>query len=525
MNAYLEQQQQVPSRISDYRKECERLSGMLQEWPVVVTQIGAVERKQESMLRNRSARAIEEMSIDVRNSLKRQMAEVQNFKGKILEQFTEIECSYRGIFDYAVEISEDDRSCSSLVGGRGQVMTHENSRFSTSGIIASGAQGRDNLGRSSSEREINVEMGEKWEGVAVEKKDERKDVERKKRVLVGVEVEQIGKMEEDCSMCDKAVYNWETREMMCFKAVIGVIKVFGVNEANDKLELKRTMQWRDMRGLESILRDICMEQINNLMYGVVLQLREGEVKRVEELDQWTLNKESNNGEIDTGGLLNGERVFWYLVSRRDTLALLIIDQRSGYCNGKWDSVAIYTNSVRRVHNLSHLDNTVIGVLSVGGSVLANETTLLLSCGEEANKVAVISLPPQSHHNQTSTSASSPSSSANSTVNVKFVTLTNVNPCYGGHPLIWTPSGEPLQGYLWTGKLTTQVYKVDLETLLKNVKKRKKTIQQVHEILPLENRITAFCLTDDSTIFAFGENKVDDSYEHLALLLKLDFTST
>ena len=129
-----------------------------------------------------------------------------------------------------------------------------------------------------------------------------------------------------------------------------------------------------------------------------------------------------------------------------------------------------------------------------------------------NKVAVVSLPPQSHHNRTSTPSSSPSSSANSTVNVKYVMpleWIGYSPLFGHH------LETPLQGYLWVrdGKnKKTLVYKVDLETDLNNLKANNETqLREVHDIFPREqnhsdNKITPLGATDDSTIFALMVNQ-------------------
>ena len=512
LSVYLEPQLRIQSRISDYREDCERLRDFLKEWETVVTQIGTVERKREAVLRSESTRAIEEVSSYVRNSLKCQMADIQKFKAKLLDQFGKIERSFEDIFGDTVATREDDRNSSSAVGGPAQLIAEGGIGASTSDSRASGADGWSNLGSGSSEGGISVGMEENVGVGAEEKKGERKE-----RVLVGVK--ETGKLNA-IIQCEKAVYNWETREVMCFNwEEGGVISVFGVNEANDKLELKRTMEWNKIRGSKDYLWDICMDEVNNTMYGVVEQ-DEGFLKRVEELDQCSLKKKgSSNTELDTRGLLNGERVEWFLVSKRDTIALVVLDCRGGSSNFKWDSVAIYRNRVRRVHTLSHLDIKVKGGVHWRGCVLVNETTLLLSCGFDANKVAVVSLPPQSLHNQTSSSSSSPSSSADSTVNVKYVIPTGMDRVF---LLVWTPSGEPHEGYLWAGDFNTRVYKVDLETDLKNLETGHETQLQVHKISPLENKLTPLCSTDDSTLFALSGNRV---IEGRPVLLKLDFNST
>ena len=509
MNVYLEPQQRIQSRISNYRGDCEKLSDVLEEWQAVVAQIGTVERKRESILRSESTRAIEQISSYVRTSLKCQMADIQNFKAKLFDQFGKIERSFEDIFGDAVEISEDDGSSGSAVGGRAQLVAEGGVMASTSDSSPSGADGWGNVGSSSSEGGISVRVDENVGGGTVEKKNERK-----KRVLVGVK--ETGKMDAKIT-CFMAVYNWETREVMCFH--LNVIRVIGVNDANGKLELKKTMEWEEVRGRGDWLSYICMDEVNDTMYGVVTQ-KEGEVNRVEELDRRSLKKkESSNTKLDTRGLPNGKRVDWFLISKRDTIALVVFD----YSGGRWDSVAIYRNIVRRDQTLSHLDIKVDGGVFWSSCVLVNETILLLSCGSFTNKVAVVSLPPQSRDNQTSSSSSSPSSSANSTVNVKYVILTGLDRVYS---LVWTPSGQPHEGYLWVGddkNKNTGLYKVDLEKDLKNVEAGHETqLQQVHNILPPKNNILPVCPTDDSAIFAISG---DDFFKGRPVLLNLDFNST
>ena len=375
MNVYLEPQQRIQARISNYREDCEKLSDFLKEWQAVVAQIKTVERKRESILRSESTRAIEEISSYVRTSLKCQMADIQKIKAKLFDQFGKIERSFEDIFGDAVAISEDDRSSGSADGGRAQLVAESGLMASTSDSKPSRADewGND-LGSSSSEGRIIVGLGENVGGGTVEKKDERKD-----RVLVGVK--ETGKMDEDI-VCVQAVYNWETREVMFHDGECGVIRVIGVNEANDKLELKKTMDWEEVRGTADLLDDICMEEVSNTMYGVVTQ-KEGEVKRVEELDRHSLKKkESSNTELDTRGLLNGKSVHWFLLSKRDTIALVVSDLRDEY--ERWDSVAIYRNRVRRVHTLSHLDMK-LDCVNWSVCLLVNETTLLLSCGSFTKK--------------------------------------------------------------------------------------------------------------------------------------------
>ena len=108
------------------------------------------------------------------------------------------------------------------------------------------------------------------------------------------------------------------------------------------------------------------------------------------------------------------------------------------------------------------------------------------------------------------------------MNVKYVVPTGVDEVFS---LVWTPSGQPHEGYLWVGddeNNNTGVYRVDLEKDLKNVEAGHETqLQQVHNILPPKNSILPVCPTDDSTIFAISEN---DLFKGRPVLLNLDFNS-
>ncbi|XP_063728599.1 uncharacterized protein LOC134856165, partial [Symsagittifera roscoffensis] len=233
----------------------------------------------------------------------------------------------------------------------------------------------------------------------------RTRAEDKKRELVGFRV--TGKIDQSIT-CIKAAYDSNTRELFA-KIVFddenfGGITVFGVSgDQNDQLQVKRTMKWKTLRGDKTGLLEICLDTTSNSLYGVVLQ--EGNFK-VEELDKLTLKKKS---ELDTEGLLSGENIYWFLTSKSDTIILTVFDERYKD-NHKWHSVTMYKNKTRLYTVLLDM-KTDVDNLSCFGCALITETTLLLICGGQDSKVALVSLPAQTQQHHTHASASSTPSSS------------------------------------------------------------------------------------------------------------------
>ena len=344
--------------------------------------------------------------------------------------------------------------------------------------------------------------------------------EDKKRELVGFR--ETGKMNQSIE-CYKAAYDSNTRELFatidCDGESFEGITVFGLSgDQNDQLQLKRTMKWKTLRGDETCLWDICLDTTSNSLYGVVLQ--EGNFK-VEELDKLTLKKKS---ELDTEGLLNGNDIRWFLTSKSDTITLTIFDKRYKD-NHKWHSVTMYKNRTR-LYTVPLDMKTDLDQAPLFAYALVTETTLLLICRRQDNKVALVSLPAQTqqqHH--THASASSTLSSSTEPPIINYLIATGVKKI---DSLFWISSGHLLHGYLFavdidSYKIHLKIFEVDLEKDFANVKhgqqqltlRMAKSVSAPKSILPL-------CQIDHSTVFAM---KTEDGNKINLLLLKLDFSDS
>ena len=493
MSIYMRPQKEVEARIAAYRLECVNMTGVLQEWQPCIDQIQSAERAQKAVLKCKSARDIEQKSGDVRNQLLAQMTNVQNYKRKILSQFSEIEATYERIFGDEVEDSKSDGSPNQLNQGANTSRGTSGPRMTDN--ITSSPGGSSVTGRS--------------DGVSAGKKTVIED--KKKKVLTGVKETWKG---DEIVGCSKVEFNAESRELMCFRFSNGKITVLRLNDKNEKLEVKRTMKWEELREKENRLWDITVND-GSIMYGVI----EGDGgtyfhQKVEELDQFSLKKKS---ELDTQGLLNGSAVIWYLTSFLDTLALLVYDY-SNKDDHKWHSVTVYRNK-KRMETVS-LEISVNGGMRWNNSALVNESTLLLSCG--LNKIALVTLPSQSHcHSITASSSSSLSSSTTlKPQSIKYVIAAGVTRIYS---LVWMPIDSQLEGYLCVGELQgaslSRIYKINLGTDLAKVDEGKETkMEEVETVSPLE-KMTVMCLVDDYTIFATGGEKW---FEGQPVVLKFDF---
>ena len=323
--------------------------------------------------------------------------------------------------------------------------------------------------------------------------------------------------------CLKAAYVSNTRELFALIAFDDEkfgITVFGVSgDQNDQLEVKRTMNWDDeLRGEENELYDICLDTTSNSLYGVVLQ--EGFVNRVKELDKLTLKK---NSELDTEGLLNGKDTLWLLTSKSGTMALTILDKRYKD-NHKWHSVTMY-KSRTRLYTVPLDMKTDVDELPWFGCELITETTLLLTCGGQDNKVALVSLPAQQQHH-THASASSSSSSSTEPPIINYLIATGVKK---SRFLFWIPSEHPRNGYLFMGNEGPEnddikIFEVDLEKDLANAKHGQQQLTlRVAENVSAPKSILPLCQIDHSTVFAVKTEEVGNKFN--PLLLKLDFSDS
>ena len=342
----------------------------------------------------------------------------------------------------------------------------------------------------------------------------------KKRELVGCR--ETGKMDHSF-VCVKAAYDSSTRELFAlivFDDIKFGISVFGLSgDQNDQLQLKRTMKWKTLRGDKTLLQDICLDTTSNSLYGVVVQ--KGFVSRVEELDKLTLKK---NSELDTEGLLKENDILWLLTSKSDTTILTIFDLRYKD-NHKWHSVTMYKNRTR-LYTVPLDMKTDVNLAPSIACALITETTLLLICGGQDNKVALVSLPAQTqqqHHTQAS--ASSTSSSSTEPVIINYLIATGVKKM---DYLFWIQSEHPLHGYLLVADLFSNtpdpIFEVDLKNELTNVKhgQQQLTLRVAKSVSALKS-ILPLCHIDHSTLFAMNKEEVGKKLN--PLLLKLDFSDS
>ena len=492
MSIYMRPQKEVEARIAAYRLECVNMTGVLQEWQPCIDQIQSAERAQKAVLKCKSARDIEQKSGDVRNHLLAQMINVQNYKRKILSQFSEIEATYERIFGDEVEDSKSDGSPNQLNQGANTSRGTSGPRMTDN--ITSFPGGSSVTGRS--------------DGVSTGKKTVIED--KKKKVLTGVKETWKG---DDIVECRKAVFNAESRELMCFSLANMKITVLRLNDKNEKLEVKRTMKWREMREKQG--NELWQITVNDgsIMYGSIKVYGGIGSSKVEELDQFSLKKKS---ELDTQGLLNDRSVLCYLTSFHDTLALLVYDYRNK--DHKWHSVTVYKNK-KRMETVS-LEISVNGGMCSNNSALVNESTLLLCCG--LNKIAVVTLPSQSHCDSIAASTSS-SLSLSTTLkpqSIKYVFAACVTKI---RSLVWMPIDSQLEGYICVGESEgaplSRIYKINLGTDLAKLDEGKETkLEEVEKVSPLE-KTTVMCPVDDYTVFATRGEKW---FEGQPVLLNFDF---
>ena len=295
----------------------------------------------------------------------------------------------------------------------------------------------------------------------------RQVVARKRRTLVGVEMKAVGY---DEVMFLQAVYNTVTKEVLCLRDVDedndkeNAIRVCRFDESSGVVELKRTMDWTALRGDEDKLVMMAMDG-NNVLYGIIERKSDG-VERVEILDQNTLEKK---GLLDTDGLDNGGSIAWIVGASGHSVVVAV--SQSPMSDSKWTSVTVFNNQQRQL--TVSLDIALDGYWNRSSCVLANETTLLLSCGNNTNRVAVISLPPplpSDTAKKTRTDETRATTSTSLTLkplSVIYLVLSEVKEVYS---LVWMPSDEDYsQSQLLTGHLwVTDYYNNQENFLLYNV---------------------------------------------------------
>ena len=481
---WLQPQEKIRKKLRSYQSEFTKMTEFLGQWSKFVDQFQSVERLQDEVMKSRTPNEVETKSNDMKLQIDHQKEKLNSFKSNILTQFAEIENAIEFIF------IEDTAAISAFSGS---LISVKDDMPSDAAIGTSATGG---LNRSTDRNETREEV--------------------KERVLVGVR--EVAKADDVIEYCWRVVFNSETRELLCFNPNSSnetEIRVCGVTGGeNDQLELKKQMNWESLRGKESDLVEICLEEKSNTLYGVVIE-RKGIVSRVEKLDQMSLKKEA---VLDTQGVPNGVSVDWFLAFKSGTMAIVVEDIR----NRKWHSVIIYKNSLR-LYTVPLNINLDGNVYRNGNVLVINEAKLILSCATSAKKIAVVSLESKPKQ-QICTQASSLVTKSSTTADMKVIYLTTprINAI---ESLTWTPLRHPLQGFLWVGDVhdePSRIFKVDIEHVSMKVEHELEfTLRHVESVSPLYN-IRAFVQIDHSTVFAL---KGKNNYAGNLVLLKFEFSNT
>ena len=185
---------------------------------------------------------------------------------------------------------------------------------------------------------------------------------------------------------------------------------------------------------------------------------------------------------------------------------------------------------QRQHTVS-LDIAVDGGLPYASCILANETSLLLYCGNNTNRVAVVSLPllsSDSKGGSKSQTKAKPSSRKTSradktkartsiklTVKPQSVIYINLPEVWWVSSLVRMPSdrihspAHLLTGHLWVTEwhsITSLVYELDIKNNLSQSETENEiTLHSMSNILPLEET-EVLCRIDDAKFLAEYRNK-------------------
>ena len=511
MKVFLEPQKEVQRRLLEYKAECQSMAKFCEGGCTsILRDVSTADKKQSNVMKSKSANELETKSKELREFLRVHLNEMKEFKSKILMKFDDLEAKLRAIFGDSVG-SEGGRI--SEVSSSSTIEDDAHSSNETEDLI--GGLERLVVSRGAVERESGREDVSFVGG-------KREVVVRKKRTLVGVERKAMGNLD---FLLLHAVYNTETKEVLCCLSLAfseNAIRVYGSNESSGLFELKRTMSWTALRGEEDQLWSIAIDS-NNVQYGWIVR-KSDLVNRVEILDQNTLEKK---GQLDTDGIENGRDILWLVAASGQTVVVAVIDGSNS--DGKWTSVTVFNNQQRQ-HTVS-LDIAIDRSLLHTSCILANETSLLLYCGNSTNRVAVVSLPPLSSDStggsksQTKAKPSSQKTSLTDKIkatksktlalkpqSVIYIILSEVMVAYS---FVWMPSGRIhspahlLTGHLWVTEFhstTSSVYELDIKNHLSQSKTENEiTLHSMSNIAPLkETRV--LCPVDDTTIFAHYENK-------------------
>ena len=506
MKVFLEPQIEVQTRLAEYKAECQDMATLCEGGCTsILTQASTAEKKQSNVMKSKSANELEAKSKELREFLSVHLNDIKEFESTILMKFGDLEAKLRAILNDSVG-SESGRIC-------------EGSRSSTIGDDANSSSEPEEQGLIGGLERLVVSRG------AIGGESGREDVPsvggkrvlvaRKKLTLKGVVSKAMGNFR-----FSQAVYNTQTKHVICLRLIHDVetvIRKYISNESSGLFEIKRTMFWTALRGEEDQLWSIAIDS-NYVLYGVIRR-KSDRVSRVEILDQNTLEKK---GQLDTDGIKTGRDIGWIVAASGQTLVVAVSDGRNS--DRKWTSVTVFKNQQRQ-HTVS-LDIAVDGGVSYASCILANEISLLLSCGIKTNRVAVVSLQPLSSDStggsksQTKAKPSSPKNSLADKTKARTSTISALKPqsviyiilpeLKGFFSFVWIPSdrihspAHLLTGHLWVTEwhsFTSRVYELDIRNNLSQSESENEiTLHSMSNIAPLEET-KVFCRIDDAKVFA------------------------
>ena len=511
----LEPQKLTMQRLTEYKDEIEKTSQVLasNDWKTIVKQITTAENEQKSVLKSNSAKQLEDKSAAVRKQLLDHKQSLQAFKAKITDQFRELEQKYAIIFGEFILTRDNTVSCS-----RSQTAFAEGGYSSLDAEnFASGVDRLVLSAGTSNQESVHTSFDESQSEAERENQKKRKPGEEARmRELIGVK--KIADASGTVFYARRVVYNSDTEEIIT-RNFQQSFRVFYHNENNNQIELKREMEWNQMRDDATSVFDIATDIDNNLYVSLY---RTNDWK-------WSVEIVNQNNlkmikELDTAQLLNGDSsVGWFLCAYEKILIVAVLEWRDK-TQAKWYSVTVYFDQIRQYTVPLDIKTDGRGVWS-SSSLLVNDTTLILSCGRHcSNKLAVISLP--SHHQEdmkrntssiTTTREIQPRS-------IKYVRLSGLDNIYS---LVWIPSSvfgssNCLDGYLIASSFARSAifFRIDFEKELDQLENEGETeLKKMEEIPPLKKTIV-FCRIHNSSVFALSEttqpNKGNPS------ILKLEF---
>ena len=506
----LEPQKLTMQRLTEYKDEIEKTSQVLasNDWKTIVKQITTAENEQKSVLKSNSAKQLEDKSAAVRKQLLDHKQSLQAFKAKITDQFRELEQKYAIIFGEFILTRDNTVSCSrsqtSFAEGGSSLLDAEN--------FASGVD-RLVLSAGTSNQEVSTSFDDsQGEAERINQKEKKPGEEARMRELIGVE--KIADASGTVIDALRVVYNSDTEEIITYFQQS--FRVFHHNENNNQIELKREMEWKQMRDDTISVYDFATDIDNNLYMSYITSDWKRSVVIV---NQNNLNMIK---ELDTTQLLNGDSsVDWLLCAYEKILIVAVFDRRTEK-QKKWCSMTVYFDQVRQY--TVPLDIKTDGWIWENSNLFVNDTTLILNCGLDSNKLAVISLPSPHQEDMKTNTSSNTTTREIQPRSIKYVRLSGLS---GFFSLVWIPSSvfgssNCLDGYLFATDFSRNAtfFRIDFEKELDQLENEGETeLKKMEEIPPLKNT-TVFYRIDNSSVFALSETI--RLFEGNPSILKLEF---